>query len=144
MPGLAWTTYISIRPLTAVVIDEDVCGTALQLVRRNRVLDRLHSGLDDSMQALFVDWHLNSHVRQLAVHIAMKAPWGLCRVILAVVFHRMERSAALRHIDDEGLEEELGRVSEPLMLPLVDELTRANHPWAGRVRANSIRNQFGL
>jgi hypothetical protein len=94
-------------PLTSVIVDEDVGSTALQLVSGNGFLDRLNCRLDDAMQTLLVNWHLNGDMWQFSVCVAMEASWWFSRVELAVGLHERARPKDLSQVANDGLEEEL-------------------------------------
>lgn len=58
-PGLSLIFW---KKLKTIVVDEDAGSSTVQFVMRNGSFKRGHSGNDDAVQTLLVDWHLDRDV----------------------------------------------------------------------------------
>ena len=104
----AGTTLFLVDDLKTVVVDEHVCRTTLELVRRDGLLDRLDRGSDDRVQTLFVHWALDSDVRKSAVGETGRAN---SRVEFGVGRHLSDRTDTLCNTANNDLCEELNHAS---------------------------------
>lgn len=138
---LVWLNHAEGRKLTSVIIDEDVGTSSLQLVRRDCLLQRSNRGLDDSMQALLVDGHLNCHVwERLAEGITVEFPRCSAGIVSAVRFHVASGPTDLGNVTNQSLEEELAKSAAELQ-SAHDWLTNESQTWAGRQITKSSRSQ---
>lgn len=73
---------LSFKKLQTIIIDEDVCGTSLELVCTDRLLDRLDRWYNNSLKALFIDGTLYGDVWKNTGPDALR---GFGRVVFRVL-----------------------------------------------------------
>ena len=100
-PGFSFSL---VQYLQSIVVDQNVCASALHFICRDRCLDTSDRGHDDGFETFFVDRTLDRDVWQ----------WSSChsdgqhgRVESAVLLHLANRSQDLCKAADDDLCEEL-------------------------------------
>lgn len=97
-------SLLLVDKLEAVVVDEDVGATALELVGRNGLLNRLDRGRDNRVKTFLVDGALDGDVGELAACYAA----GLqCRVETTVLVDLLDWANDLSDTSDDDLTEKL-------------------------------------
>lgn len=98
-----------IKDLQSVIVHEDVSSATLHLVRRDGLLERPDSRLNDTSKALLVDRTLDVDVRQRTTFESLRPYRG---IIATVHLHLLDGSNALRDAADDDLGKKLRHVSK--------------------------------